>query len=101
MDRLPGNLLYGICIGLIIALIIGTLSNRFLVFRRRWRARYSPMSSFPDSVQSSLTPIRVVRSSCLSGIFMIFIIIIAIAIVYFVINYHDDIIDMILIFSPS
>jgi hypothetical protein len=56
------------------------------------------MNTFPDSVQSSLTPMRVVRSSCWSGLVLVLMIFVIIVVFYGIIYYWEDLNNVIQIF---
>ena len=101
MDEIPEIYWCGVVTGLILAVLLGTFFTRILEFRRGLRRSYSPMNTFPDSIQQSLTPARVVWSSCWAGIYLVFIIVIVIALCYGVIYYRDYLNDVIQLFFPS
>ena len=60
------NLIKGVIIGFLFAGFVGFTLGRIREARVRFRQRSQPLDSFPDSLQPRLTPIRIVRRSCLA-----------------------------------
>lgn len=74
-----GDFWSGLCIGLILALILGFIFIRMTDYRAKWGKRNKPLSTWPDAVQDSTTPAKIVRSSCCAGISFVLILLLVIA----------------------
>lgn len=101
LSEVSGDFWSGLCIGLIIALILGFIFIRLTDYWVKWGKRNRPLDTWPDSVQSSTTPVKIVRSSCCAGISFVLILLLVISSFILLISNGESILQTLRFLFPE